>query len=84
MSQTVIDLIERLGVAAIVAVVLVFCIKWLVSEMAQRDKKHEELLQAEREYSQRRDESYTTAMHGITTGMRDLKEVLILLSERSK
>ena len=84
MNPTVIELVERLGVAAIVAVVLAFGIRWLISEMARRDKKHEELLREKEAYSQSRDESYTTAMRGITAGIQDLKEVLILLSERSK
>lgn len=70
-------LIERLGTAVAVAVVLGFCLKWAIAEMGRRDKKHAEEMQAEREYSRSRDESYVEAM-------RETTQVLALLSERVK
>ena len=50
--------LEQLGVSAIIVVLLIVAIKWLISEMARREKQHEKAMKeaqdaysVEREYS---------------------------------
>ena len=67
------DLIERLGTAVAVAVVLGYWVRWLISEIRN-----------ERDYARARDASYVEAMREITAAIQKIEQALVLLSERVK